>query len=432
MTNCLFNKWTTILVWPVLFFSLTYIFYTETMYFKPDFSKESEALVIGRIVLDKFMPNSPSTAMLGAATSDRFSYDTAHITEGYTLLTSAPQNIQFQPYLSQVGLQGWFYSAIYNDLGFAQLKYLNLLCSLLTAISLLFLTWGYSQSLGNRFAVIFLVSTALSPWVVAFSNNLYWSPFLWFAPAGFAVCAYLCHNKWCKYACLLMVLMSVFIKSLCGYEYISTIIWFSCAIFLLDPFLPNPRFEKTQALKYTVCVFSLGVIGFMLALLVHANLRADSLSDGIVSIFEHDVKRRTYGAASSFAADKIVAASLTATPSEVLKMYFTWKTPLLISLPSLSFMILTGLAMVTLLYKFTAMHISRWRDFGLFFIFAFGPISWFVLAKSHSYVHPHLNFVLWYFGFVAAILYISVDGIIIFSRQSYQSLAKHFNFNNKV
>ena len=28
------------------------------------------------------------------------------------------------------------------------------------------------------------------------------------------------------------------------------------------------------------------------------------------------------------------------------------------------------------------------------------PLSWFILAKNHSYIHYHLNTLLWYFGFV--------------------------------
>ena len=39
-------------------------------------------------------------------------------------------------------------------------------------------------------------------------------------------------------------------------------------------------------------------------------------------------------------------------------------------------------------------------------------VSWFVLAKSHSYVHTHINFVLWYMGYVQVCLYVIVDWII--------------------
>lgn len=35
-------------------------------------------------------------------------------------------------------------------------------------------------------------------------------------------------------------------------------------------------------------------------------------------------------------------------------------------------------------------------------------LSWIVLAKSHSYIHIHMNFVLWYFGYVQMCMYLIV------------------------
>ena len=39
-------------------------------------------------------------------------------------------------------------------------------------------------------------------------------------------------------------------------------------------------------------------------------------------------------------------------------------------------------------------------------------ISWIVLAKSHSYVHTFLNFVVWYFGFIQVCLYVLINQLI--------------------
>ena len=33
-------------------------------------------------------------------------------------------------------------------------------------------------------------------------------------------------------------------------------------------------------------------------------------------------------------------------------------------------------------------------------------VSWFVLGKAHSYIHTHMNFAMWYFGFVQLLFYI--------------------------
>ena len=49
----------------------------------------------------------------------------------------------------------------------------------------------------------------------------------------------------------------------------------------------------------------------------------------------------------------------------------------------------------------------------MYIVSFFTTLSWFVLAKSHSYVHIHLNYVLWYFGFVQICLYVIVDKIYL-------------------
>ena len=50
-------------------------------------------------------------------------------------------------------------------------------------------------------------------------------------------------------------------------------------------------------------------------------------------------------------------------------------------------------------------------DIVLYFVFLFSTLSWHILAKAHSYVHTHMNYVLWYFGFVQICIYIIVSAI---------------------
>ena len=44
----------------------------------------------------------------------------------------------------------------------------------------------------------------------------------------------------------------------------------------------------------------------------------------------------------------------------------------------------------------------------LYLVSVLAPLSWFVLAKAHSYFHPHINPVLWYLGWVQICAYILV------------------------
>lgn len=61
-----------------------------------------------------------------------------------------------------------------------------------------------------------------------------------------------------------------------------------------------------------------------------------------------------------------------------------------------------GLRRKSLDFEFVALYIVTFLT----------SVSWFVLAKSHSYVHTHINFVLWYMGYVQVCLYVIVDWII--------------------
>ena len=47
----------------------------------------------------------------------------------------------------------------------------------------------------------------------------------------------------------------------------------------------------------------------------------------------------------------------------------------------------------------------------MFIVFLCTTLSWFVLGKAHSYIHTHMNYVLWYFGFVQISIYIIIKFI---------------------
>ena len=132
--------------------------------------------------------------------------------------------------------------------------------------------------------------------------------------------------------------------------------------------------------------------------------------EGIKSIFIDDVLRRTTGAdLNHYTEDYVVA--LGASVWETVCKYFHFNTqiitgidgnlfPLLCIIPVLIFII--GLRRKSLDFEFVALYIVTFLT----------SVSWFVLAKSHSYVHTHINFVLWYMGYVQVCLYVIVDWII--------------------
>jgi hypothetical protein len=49
------------------------------------------------------------------------------------------------------------------------------------------------------------------------------------------------------------------------------------------------------------------------------------------------------------------------------------------------------------------------RDIWLIVSTALIPLSWFILGKSHSYIHTPINFFLWYLFFIPALWFVILD-----------------------
>jgi uncharacterized membrane protein YqaE (UPF0057 family) len=139
-------------------------------------------------------------------------------------------------------------------------------------------------------------------------------------------------------------------------------------------------------------------------------MRGEDIYSGISAIYEEDVKRRTYGNPDDFSIEYF--DSLSASPFDILKTYiFEWNSEIIILFSGKLFP----------LFLIGALFIAAWRLYlskgrstspiAIFISFSLPPLSWFILAKGHSGIHTHINFVLWYLGSVAAIAFIWVDTI---------------------
>ena len=153
-----------------------------------------------------------------------------------------------------------------------------------------------------------------------------------------------------------------------------------------------------------------GVCGFIVVLMYHAGLRGDTIIQGIQDIYEKDIKRRTYGEAAKFTA--AYGPSLNACVWSVVKKYiYEWRTEVLPGISGKNFFLFVCMGTVSLFFTARARFGMEKEKFVAFIIFMLPALSWFVLGKSHSYVHTHMNFVLWYFGFIAVVMYCIVDGV---------------------
>ena len=322
-----------------------------------------------------------------------------------------------EPYESQIGLQGKIFSAYSTENTIDEMSTVYKWgLAILFATVLTLICYGIYKKYNMVFAVVFYAVTVLSPWVIGYSTNLYWVEFTWFLPMLFGIlCANHIENKKIRIASYIGVMLSVALKSACGYEYITTIM-LSSIVFLLTDFtvaiLERKDKQKVKRLFWTI--FWMGIfalIGFAIALVFHAYLRgAGNIANGLKSIYQYDVLRRTLGGDPNMFQD-VYADSLNASIPRVLLRYLIFKTPLILGVHGLLFIPLAAVSFFKLAYNVWKKKSDR-QIMVLYIWMGIASISWFVLGKSHSYIHTGMNFVMWYFGYVQIAFYVVIQAII--------------------
>jgi len=167
-----------------------------------------------------------------------------------------------------------------------------------------------------------------------------------------------------------------------------------------------------------VLILGSSIVAMALVLLVHAQLLSGNVLNGLNQIWINTILRRTYGDASNF--DPVTAESLTVSPVTVVGNYIwsSWWTDLMrfsldkqgsifsISLGRGAFVLLIAVSIAIVLKRLWSRDPLWKRDAGLFILGFLIPVVWFVAAKGYSYIHTFILFFLWYFLFVAVLIFI--------------------------
>ena len=179
-----------------------------------------------------------------------------------------------------------------------------------------------------------------------------------------------------------------------------------CALFRRDK-------ENAKLLfKTTFFVGLFAVLGFVVALLMHAGIRgAGALFHGLELIYRYDVlKRISVSTDAALFENPLLQESIVAPLGSVLRSYFGFTTEIILGIPGKLFTILTILPVFIFVMQYVKKKLNI-NDMLLYVVFFITSISWFVLAKPHSHIHKHMNYVLWYFGFVQICFYIILNHI---------------------
>lgn len=404
-----------LLLLAVLIFQKNLLHFAGDAFFA-NFQRDSESLVVGRIIADEFGLDRRQ-ANIGRTANADLTVQPENLFDAYPVLSAETEsaNTAFIPYRSNYGIQGVFFSGLHRLLDGENLLGLQWINSALLALVTVLLFFVYRRIYDGLFATIFLVTLLSSPWIIAIARNLYWMSFLWFVPALLAALLYRQQHPPLRWLLLAGIALAVFLKSLAGYEYLSAITLLACSVFFVAPFFRKDDAPPAIDWAMAAWVFLACVAGFAAALLVHAGMRGgDSLLAGLQSIYELDVRRRTYGDPNLF--DPAYAASLESSPLLVLGIYvIRWSTALMLWLPGRLFPLLMLLALGGVLFQFWQRHPDRYRNGMVLSVFFLVCVSWLLLAKGHSHIHTHINYVLWYFGFVQALLYVGLRSAVAFA-----------------
>lgn len=320
-------------------------------------------------------------------------------------------------YLSQYGLQGKIMSSLAKHFKPGQVYFdFEFICTLITAVVLTLITFLLAVKYNKLFAGVTYVTFWLSPWMVNFARNTYWVDFTWFIPMliGLVVSIYISERKY-RILGYIGATLSILIKSLCGYEYITSVMMGLIVFLIVDVLMSivernKSKFKLTLSTTATISIFAL--LGFVIAIIIHADIRGggDVLS-GIKSIWIRDVMRRAAGGTTQ---DFSIAywPSLNASYWEVVCRYFKFYTEVITGLSGNLFPLLALSPFVIFVYDYYKYRKIDFRNIFLYAAMFLTSISWFVLAKPHSYIHTHMNYVLWYFGFVQVCMYVIIKRLI--------------------
>jgi hypothetical protein len=322
------------------------------------------------------------------------------------LLSDPPdfKSLYLKPYKSQFNLQGYFFAAASEHFGMS-VAFANFMLSFIFSGILALIFLYYEKIFPKGFAICFLMGLFLSPSITGFAKNMYWVVFTWFFPALFA-CQLFCLSKDYSKGPLFLAIFAAFtLKFLCGYEYASSVVCLSIAPFLYAAISSREANTFWFRSKEALCICFLSVGAFTLALCAHATKRGDTIWQGISNIYTEDITRRTYGDPNR--ADFCDQESLRVSPLTVVYDYiFNINLDFLPRIPWNYFKFTFFIALLSFPLRGRKFLLTAQSDFALLLSFLPIPISWFVLGKGHSWLHKHMNLILWYWGFVGVLFFL--------------------------
>jgi hypothetical protein len=353
----------------------------------PLFQLDSESLVVSMIMAAKYDIGINGKYGLGRI----WSLSDGSVLNAYDVYKNGI-NVEsiVSGYASQIGLQGWIFYTLSKCKIPHLLGLMRIGCCLLLSLIIAFICYELYIKYGVLLATSFYLVSICSAWIRNFSTNLYWVEFTWFIPMLLGL---ICLNNLNKRFWLYpLFFLAILVKCACGYEYI-TVIMLSSIMFLVVEWFCSIKNKRQSKLVFStiICIGIFSLLGFVVTFLIHSSLRGNgSIFYGFKLIYQNDVLRRTFGNAGDF--PEVYTTSLNASIFDVFLLYFKTPTGIIALFLCLAFLI-------ALINNKKRVFLLR-KDICLFLLAFITCISWFIFGKAHSYLHTHMNYVMWYMGFI--------------------------------
>ncbi|MFV1988743.1 MAG: hypothetical protein ACC682_15835 [Gemmatimonadota bacterium] len=340
---------------------------------------------------------------------------------------------RFEAYLSHPGGQALVFSLLQYVVplsGENQVTFFRFLTSLFSAAVVgLIVCWIYLH-FGLWPAVFVTVTGLYSQWLTVFGKNLWWSLGSFYLPLVATATVLLIgrrrdrmRERWI----VLTVFGAVMLKCLLtGFEYITT-----TPVMVAVPLVFYGVLDRwpVRLWAFRVATSAAATVAAVLSVLMILLLQLRAVLGGLSPALSYVIdsfRRRTYANPAEYPE---FADSLQADLTTVLESYWhgtaidlshvlgRWGVDISYGEVVLVLLTVTVIALVLARSskesdlrepRYTALMVATW-------VSILAPLSWFTVFKSHSFVHTHMNNIVWHmpFAFLAFALIGAVTGVLI-------------------
>lgn len=402
-----------------------------------NFQRDSESLVIGRMVKSRQDGIFSTGGLLGGVKLNSTHTDLSDpVLNQYKAYSGNIPFFFYDTYKSQIGGQGLLFSILDNSFIFSQGNHLNVFYALTSFFTAIIITsvilWFYLE-FGLTVALFVLLSAFFSQWLTVLGRNLFWSIWAYYLPIVFLMYYFRKFKEpvifnFSRFG--VVVFLSVFMKCFfTGYDFITTSLIMMVVPLIYYSFLNRWPLRKFAAGLLTAIISSfLAVFLTFFILCIQIGSVTGNFKNGINHIVISFEKRTyadprkcepCYTAALESNTIQVVASYLDGSyfnatnylkcSNEFISEYFLTlhykKIILLFMMLSLILYFMMNKSTGKMdKRKKTALILVTWFSF-------LAPLSWFIIFKAHSFIHTHLNFIVWQMPFT--LFGFAVMGLIV-------------------